>query len=73
MNNDFSIKFAGLVLIAASFAFAAPAVAFTLQDDPSSLWDDDASTTEITNGNVRTAAAIASMPACMASFTPVEP
>jgi hypothetical protein len=54
MKNDFSIKFAGLVVIAASIAFAAPATAFTLRDDPSSTWGGDASTTEITNGNVYT-------------------
>jgi hypothetical protein len=54
MNNDFLIKFAGLVVIAASIAFAAPATAFTLRDDPSSTWRRDASTTASTNGNIYT-------------------
>jgi hypothetical protein len=54
MNNEFLARFSGSVLIAASIAFAAPAAAFTLRDDPSSIWDDDASTTITTSGNVYT-------------------
>ena len=54
MNNEFFVKFSGLVLIAASIASAAPAAAFTMRDDPSSAWGGDASTTASTNGNIYT-------------------
>lgn len=40
-----------LVLLTASAAFAAPAAAFTFQDDPSSTWSGDSSTTRTFAGN----------------------
>jgi hypothetical protein len=52
MNNNPAIKLSGFILI--TVAFATPAAAFTLRDDPSSAWGGDASTTAITNGNVYT-------------------
>ena len=36
-----------IALVATSLVYAAPAVAFTLQDDPSSAWGDDGSTTSV--------------------------
>lgn len=52
MNNNFVIKLSGFILTAV--AFATPAAAFTLRDDPSSTCCGDASTTATADGNVYT-------------------
>ena len=54
MNNNSTIRLFGFILITTSIAFTAPAGAFTLRDDPSSVWGGDPSTTAAVNGNVYT-------------------
>jgi len=54
MNMTLAGKVSFLFLAAASAAFAPPAAAFTFQDDPSSTWNGDNSTTRTFAGNTVT-------------------
>jgi hypothetical protein len=54
MNINLAGKVSLLFLAAASAAFAAPAAAFTFQDDPSSTWNGDNQTTRTFAGNTVT-------------------
>jgi hypothetical protein len=54
MNANLASRLLGLVIVTSSAAFAVPAAAFTFQDDPSSTWSGDASTTRTFAGNTVT-------------------
>ena len=53
-THNFISRLFGLAMIATSIIVAAPATAFTFQDDPSSTWDGDSLTTRSIIGNVVT-------------------
>lgn len=53
-THNFISGLFGLAMITMSIVVAAPAAAFTLQDDPSSTWDGDSLTTRSIIGNVVT-------------------
>jgi len=54
MTKNLTSTLSLLIVAATSAAFAVPAAAFTFQDDPSSTWDGDDSTTRTFAGNTVT-------------------
>lgn len=54
MNTNLVSRLLSLAIATSSAAFAAPAAAFTFQDDPSSTWSGDSSTTRTFSGNTVT-------------------
>jgi len=54
MNSNFAKMAVRLLILSATFLFSLSASAYSLQDDPSSTWGGDGTTTTSVNGNVYT-------------------